>query len=116
MEQDFCSKNIIHDDIICSVAGQMPDDQTLYDLSEIFKMLGDTTRIKILTALSMHEMCGCDLAALLGISPSAVSHQMRLLRQARLVRFRKDGKVVYYALSDDHVEKIFSQGLEHVKE
>lgn len=94
----------------------MPDDETLYDLAELFKIFGDTTRVKILCALFTNEMCVCDMAALLGVTQSAVSHQLRALKQARLVKFRKEGKVVYYSLADDHVKTIFDQGLTHINE
>lgn len=94
----------------------MPDDETLYDLAELFKIFGDTTRVKILCALLTNEMCVCDMAALLGVTQSAVSHQLRMLKQARLVKFRKEGKVVYYSLADDHVKTIFDQGLTHINE
>ncbi|HIW58173.1 MAG TPA: metalloregulator ArsR/SmtB family transcription factor [Firmicutes bacterium] len=94
----------------------MPDDETLYDLAELFKIFGDATRVKILCALFTNEMCVCDMAALLGVTQSAVSHQLRALKQARLVKFRKEGKVVYYSLADDHVKTIFDQGLTHINE
>ncbi len=94
----------------------MPDVEELYDLSELFKVFGDTTRIRILWALSEGEMCVCDLAELLEMGQSAVSHQLRLLRQARLVRCRREGKSSVYALDDDHVEKIFKLGLSHIEE
>ena len=94
----------------------MPDDETLYDLAELFKIFGDTTRVKILCALLTNEMCVCDMAALLGVTQSAVSHQLRMLKQARLVKFRKEGKVVYYSLANDHVKTIFDQGLTHINE
>jgi DNA-binding transcriptional ArsR family regulator len=85
-------------------------------LAGIFKVLGDVTRVRMLTALSIQELCVCDLAAVLELSQSAVSHQLRLLRGARLVKYRKDGKVVYYSLDDDHVKTLFDQGLEHVQQ
>lgn len=93
-----------------------PPMEVLYDLAELFKMFGDSTRIGILCALLNGEMCVYDLAELLGIGQSAVSHQLRLLRASGLVRARKDGKNVYYALDDDHVSSIFNQGMEHVME
>ena len=116
MEHDQCNATIIHKEVIDRVRNDLPDEETLYRLADIFKVLGDPTRIRILTALSSAEMCGCDLSVLLGVTTSAISHQLRLLRQARLVKFRKDGKVVYYSLDDSHVEKMFRQGLEHVSE
>jgi len=85
-------------------------------LAGIFKVLGDVTRVRMLKALSVEELCVCDLAAVLDLTQSAVSHQLRLLRTARLVKYRKDGKVVYYSLDDDHVKTLFEQGLEHVQQ
>ncbi|WP_227762223.1 ArsR/SmtB family transcription factor [Zhaonella formicivorans] len=110
-----CNCTIIHQDIIDRVKAVMPDEIDLYDLAELFKVFGDSTRIKILHALFASEMCVCDLAALLGMNQSAISHQLRVLKQARLVKYRKEGKVVYYSLDDDHVKQIFDQGLEHIK-
>lgn len=91
------------------------DEETVYEMADLFKVFGDSTRLKLMTALEGGEMCVCDLAAVLNISQSAVSHQLRTLRQARLVRPRREGKVIYYALDDEHVETIFRQGLEHVR-
>ncbi|OOB75033.1 ArsR family transcriptional regulator [Clostridium haemolyticum] len=111
-----CSCNTIHEDIINKVKKGMPKDEILYDLAELFKVFGDTTRTKILYALFEAEMCVCDLAALLGMSQSAVSHQLKVLKQTRLVKPRRDGKVVYYSLDDDHIKKIFDYGFAHVNE
>jgi len=94
----------------------IPKEETLYDLADLFKVFGDTTRIKILCTLLQEEMCVCDIAALLDMSQSAISHQLRVLKQARLVKYRKEGKVVYYSLDDDHVKEIFDKGLLHVNE
>jgi len=110
-----CDCNVIHEDVVERVRREMPEEELLYDLAEFFKVFGDTTRIKILCALFSAEMCVCDIAALLGMSQSAISHQLRILKQARLVKYRKDGKVVYYSLDDDHVKKIFDQGLLHIQ-
>lgn len=93
---------------------EMPADNDLYDLSELFKSFADQTRLKILFALSKEEMCVCDIAALLKMTQSAISHQLRVLRNVRLVKYRKKGKSVYYTLDDQHVKNIFEQGLEHV--
>ncbi|MFR5265613.1 ArsR/SmtB family transcription factor [Clostridium sp.] len=111
-----CSTTVIHGDILEEVKENLPEEETLYDLAEIFKVFGDTTRIKILCSLFEHEMCVCDMAALLNITQSAVSHQLRVLKQARLVKFRREGKVVYYSLDDEHVKNIFNEGLNHVLE
>jgi ArsR family transcriptional regulator, lead/cadmium/zinc/bismuth-responsive transcriptional repressor len=111
-----CRCNIIHDDIVKRVKDTMPAEEKLYDLAELFKVLGDATRIKIINALFSSEMCVCDITALLNMTQSAISHQLRVLKQARLVKYRKDGKVVYYSLSDEHIKRIFDQGFEHIIE
>lgn len=105
-----------HEDVICKVKDKMPEDEKLYDLAELFKVFGDTTRIKILYALFKEEMCVCDIADLLNMTQSAISHQLRVLKQARLVKFRKEGKVVYYSLDDNHISQIFNCGLCHIEE
>ena len=94
----------------------IPDDNVLYDVSELFKIFGDATRVKILFLLLKEEMCVCDIAGLLGIQQSAISHQLRVLKNARLVKFRRDGKTVFYSLADGHVETMLNQGIEHVTE
>jgi len=109
-----CDCNIIHRDVVDRVSKTMPREETLYDLAELFKVFGDSTRIKILCALQQQEMCVCDIAALLGMTQSAISHQLRILKQARLVKYRREGKVVYYSLDDEHVSNIFAQGFAHV--
>ncbi len=96
------------------VKKSMPDIEVLYDLSELFKVFGDSTRISILSALLEDEMCVRDIAELLGMGQSAISHQLRILRSAGLVRPRRHGKIVYYALDDEHVSLIFNAGLEHI--
>ena len=111
-----CNCNIIHDDIVNRVKDLLPKEEILYDLAELFKVFGDSTRIKIICALFESEMCVCDLSALLGISQSAISHQLRTLKNARLVRYRRDGKVIYYSLDDDHIKHIFDEGLTHITE
>lgn len=113
---DSCNCTIIHEDVINKVKEGMPIDETLYDLAELFKVFGDSTRIKLLYALFQAEMCVCDLASLLGMSQSAVSHQLRVLKHSRLVKFRREGKVVYYSLDDEHIKKIFNYGLAHINE
>jgi ArsR family transcriptional regulator len=111
-----CDCTAIHNDIVDKVKENLPHEETLYDLAELFKSFGDTTRIKILYALFASEMCVCDIAVLLNMTQSAISHQLRVLKQARLVKFRKDGKVVYYSLDDEHVKHIFDQGFLHISE
>jgi DNA-binding transcriptional ArsR family regulator len=108
--------NVIHDDVVAAVREAMPDEEALLDVADLFKVFGDSTRVKILCALLRAEMCVCDIAALLGMSKSAISHQLRTLRQTRLVKYRREGKVVYYSLEDEHVGTIFYQGLAHVNE
>ena len=111
-----CSCSVIHEDVVNRIKEIMPEEELLYDLAELFKVFGDTTRIKILCALFEAEMCVCDIANLLSMNQSAISHQLRVLKQARLVKYRKDGKVVYYSLDDEHVKHIFDQGLIHINE
>ncbi len=113
---ESCNCTIIHEDVINEVKSSIPQDEILYDLADLFKIFGDSTRIKILCGLFQAEMCVCDIAALLGMTQSAISHQLRVLKQARLVKYRKDGKVVYYSLEDEHVKRIFDQGLIHISE
>ncbi len=113
---EHCDCTVLHQDIIERVKQNMPQEEKLYDLAELFKVFGDSTRIRILWALEREEMCVCDIAYLLNMSQSAISHQLRTLKQARLVKFRREGKVVYYSLDDEHVRHIFDQGLEHILE
>jgi DNA-binding transcriptional ArsR family regulator len=115
-EFDKCGCTVIHEDVVSGVLAKMPDMVHLYELSELFKVFGDSTRIRILWALTEAEMCVCDIAALLSATQSAVSHQLRVLKQARLVKPRKDGKIVYYSLDDEHIRQILDQGLIHIKE
>lgn len=115
-EAPVCSFLVAHPDAIARVRQTLPEDDTLLDVSELFKVLGDSTRCKILFVLLVSEMCVCDLSQLLGMSVSAVSHQLRILRQAQLVRYRREGKTVFYALADEHVRTLLSQGMEHVQE
>ena len=106
----------MHDDIVNNVRNQMLEEDILFDVSDFFKILGDSTRAKIMWALDKSEMCVCDLAVLLGMTKSAISHQLKVLREANLVKFRKMGKMVMYSLDDDHVKTIFEMALEHVLE
>ena len=105
-----------HEDIIAKVNETMPDEEILYDLAELFKIFGDSTRIKILYVLFESEMCVCDIAQLLNMNQSAISHQLRVLKQSKLVKYRRDGKTVFYSLADGHVRTILGQGMEHVAE
>ena len=105
-----------HEDIVNAVNAQMPDEEILYDLAELFRVFGDSTRIKILYVLFESEMCVCDIAQLLNMNQSAISHQLRVLKQSKLVKYRRDGKTVFYSLADGHVRTILGQGMEHVAE
>ena len=111
-----CDYMHVHEDIVTQVNQNMPDEEFLYDLAELFKIFGDSTRIKILYVLFESEMCVCDIAQLLGMTQSAISHQLRSLKQCRLVKARRDGKTVFYSLADGHVRTILNQGMEHVAE
>lgn len=113
-ERDEVQKE--HGDDFEGVRESLPDDETLYDLAELYKIFGDTTRVKILYILFTGEMCVQHISELLSVSQSAVSHQLRILKGARLVRFRRDGKTVYYSLADDHVREIIECGMEHILE
>lgn len=114
-DQAWCC-GIIHEDIVNAARERMPEEDNLYDLAELFKVFGDSTRIKIIWALFESEMCVCDIASLLNMSQSAISHQLRVLKAARLVRSRKAGKVVYYSLNDEHIKQIFDMGMQHIME
>ena len=113
---ECCEEREVHTDVLQEVRDALPDDELLYDLAELFKVFGDSTRIKILYALFEAELCVCDIAQLLSLTQSAVSHQLRVLKNARLVKPRREGKTVFYSLADDHVRKIIAQGMEHVEE
>jgi len=105
-----------HEEIVAKVKASQPDDEYLYDLSELFKIFGDSTRIKILYSLFETELCVSDMASILNLSQSSVSHQLRILKDAKLVKFRRDGKAIFYSLDDEHVRMILSLGMEHVEE
>ena len=111
-----CGDCEVHQDTVEQVRAQLPKDELLYDLAELFKMFGDSTRVKILYALLESELCVCDISKLMDVSQSAVSHQLRILKASKLVKFRRAGKTVYYSLADQHVISILSQGMEHILE
>ncbi|MDR2659449.1 MAG: metalloregulator ArsR/SmtB family transcription factor [Spirochaetaceae bacterium] len=113
---DICECAIIHEEVVTEVRKQMPDEETMLDLADLFKMFSDSTRVKIICALLLKEMCVCDISALLGMTKSSISHQLRLLRQTKLVKNRREGKIVYYTLDDEHIQNILDQGLAHVGE
>ena len=115
-EIEVCQKHCIHEDVVSEVRKEQPTDEMLADLADLFKVFGDSTRIKIIYSLFEREMCVCDIAELLGMTQSAISHQLRVLKNSRLVKFRKEGKTVFYSLDDEHVGRIFDCGLCHVKE
>ena len=115
-EMERCEYIHAHPEIVEKVKAQMPHEETLYDLAELFKTFGDTTRIRILYVLFEAEMCVCDIAQLLNMNQSAISHQLRQLKQMKLVKNRREGKTMFYSLADDHVYTIINQGLEHISE
>ena len=111
-----CTSETIHQEVVERVQAMLPDKNNFIEMANLYKMFADGTRLKILWALSQEEMCVCDLAALLGMTKSAISHQLKSLRLTNLVKFNKQGKVVYYSLADKHVEQIFAMGFEHISE
>lgn len=111
-----CGNKVIHENLVKKAKKSMPDDAALYDLADLFRVFSDSTRIRILHALMSSEMCVCDISFLLGMTESAISHQLRVLRQTRMVTQRKDGRVVYYALADNHIQTILQCGLDHIVE
>ena len=112
----LCSCIVIHKDIVDKVINKTNDDDTLNNMAEFLKVFGDSTRLKIINALMISEMCVCDLSAVTHMNQSAISHHLKILRDARVVRYRRQGKVVYYMLCDEHINLIFEQGLTHIKE
>ncbi len=116
MNNEHCEVSEIHEELLKIIDEKMPDDEKLFDLAELFKVFGDSTRMKILFVLFEAEACTCDLAAVLKMTPSAISHQLNSLKRAKLVKSRREGKAVFYALADGHVRTIISQGMEHINE
>ena len=113
---ETCITKGIHKDTIRAVKGKMPEPIALYDVADLFKLFGDSTRLGILWALSESEMCVCDLCVLLKMKQPAVSHQLKNLKQSRIVKARRDGKIVYYSLDDEHIRKLLNLGMEHIQE
>ena len=113
---EICDCNVIHMDVVDRVRKQMPEEEPIYEVADLFKVFGDSTRARIICALSISELCVCDLSSLLDMSQSAVSHQLRTLKQARIVKNRRSGKVVYYSLDDEHIKELFHVAFEHVME
>ena len=116
MNYDVCDSVEIHSELIKKVTEKLPDEEKLYDLAELFKVFGDSTRIRVLFVLFEAEVCVCDLAQALNMTQSAISHQLKVLKDAKLVKFRRDGKNVFYTLKDDHVKTILEMGIMHIKE
>ncbi len=119
MEKDekmCCEKQEVHEDLLRIVNETMPEETELYDLAELFKVFGDSTRIRILFVLFEAEVCVCDLAAVLNMTQSAISHQLRILKQNKLVKSRREGKSIFYSLADEHVRTVIAQGREHIEE
>ena len=112
---DVCEGLCEHDQVVCMAKAEMLVDEDARQIAETFKILGDPTRIKILHALSRRELCVCDISAIVAMGQSAVSHQLRLLRSARLVKYRKEGKMVWYSLDDTHISLLLAQGIEHIQ-
>ncbi|SFA78356.1 DNA-binding transcriptional regulator, ArsR family [Acetitomaculum ruminis DSM 5522] len=115
-EIEKCECDIIHEDAVIKAKAEMYDDEQLMDVADVFKIFSDFTRVKILNVLFNNELCVCDIAYILGMSKSSISHQLRILKQANLVKNRREGKVVYYSLADSHVETIFNEGISHINE
>lgn len=111
-----CGYMHLHEDVVRRVESEMPEEGALFDLAELFKVFGDSTRIRILYLLFESEMCVCDIAQLLGMTQSAISHQLQVLKKSKLVKYRRQGKTVFYSLADAHVRAIIGQGMEHISE
>ena len=116
MDDELFECTVLHEDVVNEVKKKIPEDELIYDLAEFFKVFADSTRMKIIYALMENELCVCDIANIVQTTQSAISHQLRLLKQAKLVKFRKEGKVVYYSLDDDHISQIVKKGREHIEE
>ena len=115
-EIECCETSEVHEELLKIVREKLPAEEQLYDLAELFKVFGDSTRIRILFVLFESEVCVCDLAAALNMTVSAVSHQLKILKQSKLIKSRREGRSVFYSLADDHVRTIVSQGMEHIEE
>ena len=116
MEDELFECTVLHEDVVNEVKKKIPQDEMIYDLAEFFKVFADSTRMKIIYALIENELCVCDIANIVQTTQSAISHQLRLLKQSKLVKFRKEGKVVYYSLDDEHISQIVKKGREHIEE
>ena len=116
MEEEFEDQNIVDFEKVKRIQKELPEDEIIFDMAELFKVFGDSTRMKIISALLEDELCVGDIAIITNSTPSAISHQLRVLKQAKLVKYRKEGKIVYYSLDDEHVKQIYEKGREHVEE
>lgn len=117
MEENLeCEILSINEEKVSKIKKQIPSDEIIFDLAEVFKVFGDSTRMKIICALLEDELCVCDIASITNSTPSAISHQLRVLKQAKLVKYRKEGKTVFYSLDDEHVKEIYEKGREHIEE
>ncbi|MFR8172291.1 MAG: ArsR/SmtB family transcription factor [Marvinbryantia sp.] len=116
IEMECCETTEVHEELLKIVNEKMPPEETLYNLAELYKVFGDSTRIRILFVLFEAEVCVCDLARALSMTQSAISHQLRILKQNKLVKNRREGKSIFYSLADDHVRTIIAQGLDHIEE
>ena len=116
MEDNFIECTILHENVVKKVKEKMPEDGFIYDLAELFKVFADSTRMKIIYALLEEELCVCDLSNICGTTQSAISHQLRILKQSKLVKYRREGKVIFYSLDDDHITEIVMKGSEHIEE
>ena len=115
-EIECCEIHEVHENLVHQIEDGMPSEEKIQNLVDFYKVFGDVTRVKILCVLFQSELCVCDLAEVLGMTQSAVSHQLRVLKQAKLVKNRRDGKIVYYSLADAHIQSILNQGMEHINE
>ena len=116
LEENFIECTVLHEETVKKVKQKMPEDGFIYDLAELFKVFADSTRMKIIYALLEEELCVCDIANIVGTTQSAISHQLRLLKQSKLVKFRREGKIIFYSLDDDHIAQIVKKGSEHIEE
>ena len=116
MEDELFECTVLHEDVVNEIKKKIPEEGLIYDLAEFFKVFADSTRMKIIYSLMKNELCVCDIANIVQTTQSAISHQLRLLKQAKLVKFRKEGKVVYYSLDDEHISQIVKKGREHIEE
>lgn len=116
MEENLCEITVIHEEVVENTKKTIPEDDLIYDLAEFFKVFADSTRMKIIYALMENELCVCDISNIVGTTQSAISHQLRILKQSKLVKYRKEGKIVYYSLDDEHISQIVKKGREHIEE